>query len=602
MFKELFILAGRNSSKLKALFILMALRAVFRVLPILILYLMVLDLLGTDTDLGHIVLLAAVLGIVYLGVNIWDHYMGIYAMRIGCDLCYDIRMELGNKLRMLPLGFFTKVPTGELNTLISEYVSRSETFVLISAPYLISSLLSALGLVVFFLILDWRIALAAGSTVLLSMSTFLYADRISKSVIGIREETLIRMNSIIVEFIQGMPVIKIFNQVASRFSKFQEAVKDFRDSNIKAVSSMIFPAILILTSSSLSIIFVLPIGLYLYLQGSLSLSTLAFFTIAAPSFSDSLSQFLYWYMHNKNSAGRAMESICRVLDEKPLHEPLQDINLETFDIEFADVFFAYDVHPILKALSFQVTQGTICALVGPSGSGKTTIVNLIARFWDVDSGEVKIGGRNVKDLKLDRLLSYLSIVSQEVVLFDDTIEKNIRLGREDASREEVIKAARLAQCHEFVERLSNGYDTVIGEKGCKLSGGERQRISIARALLKDAPIIILDEATAYVDPENEALIQKAINNLVKDKTVLIIAHRLSTVVHADQILVLKDGRIAERGNHDDLMGAGGLYSRMWEAHTSTQGWTIEDRRQYEAQADRIYDSHYSSGLNNICSK
>jgi len=602
VFKELFILAGRNSSKLKALFILMALRAVFRVLPILILYLMVLDLLGTDTDLGHIVLLAAVLGIVYLGVNIWDHYMGIYAMRIGCDLCYDIRMELGNKLRMLPLGFFTKVPTGELNTLISEYVSRSETFVLISAPYLISSLLSALGLMVFFLILDWRMALAAGSTVLLSMSTFLYADRISKSVIGIREETLIRMNSIIVEFIQGMPVIKIFNQVASRFSKFQEAVKDFRDSNIKAVSSMIFPAILILTSSSLSIIFVLPIGLYLYLQGSLSLSTLAFFTIAAPSFSDSLSQFLYWYMHNKNSAGRAMESICRVLDEKPLHEPLQDINLETFDIEFADVFFAYDVHPILKALSFQVTQGTICALVGPSGSGKTTIVNLIARFWDVDSGEVKIGGRNVKDLKLDRLLSYLSIVSQEVVLFDDTIEKNIRLGREDASREEVIKAARLAQCHEFVERLSNGYDTVIGEKGCKLSGGERQRISIARALLKDAPIIILDEATAYVDPENEALIQKAINNLVKDKTVLIIAHRLSTVVHADQILVLKDGRIAERGNHDDLMGAGGLYSRMWEAHTSTQGWTIEDRRQYEAQADRIYDSHYSSGLNNICSK
>lgn len=585
MFKELFILAGRSNRKLKVLFILMALRAGFRVLPILVLYWIILDLLGTDTDLRRIMLLAAVLGIAYLGVNIWDHYMGIYAMRIGCDLCYEIRMELGNKLRMLPLGFFTKVSTGELNTLISEYVSRSETFVFISAPYLISSLLSALGLMVFFLILDWRMALAAGSTVLFSMSTFLYADRISKRVIGIREEALIRMNSIIVEFIQGMQIIKIFNQVASRFGKFQEAVKDFRDSNINAVSSMIFPAILILTSSSLSIIFVLPIGLYLYLQASLSLSTLAFFIIAAPSFSDSISQFLYWYMHNKNSAGRAMESICRVLDEKPLPEPQVDIKLENFDIEFDDVFFAYDTHPILKALSFRVAQGTICALVGPSGSGKTTIVNLIARFWDIDTGEVKIGGRNVKDLKLDRLLSYLSIVSQEVVLFDDTIEKNIRLGREDASLEEVIKAARLAQCNEFVERLSNGYDTLIGEKGCRLSGGERQRISIARALLKDAPIIILDEATAYVDPENEALIQKAINNLVKDKTVLVIAHRLSTVIHADQILVLKDGRIDEKGCHEELLRAEGLYRRMWEAHTATRGWTIEDRWQYEAQVD-----------------
>jgi len=249
-----------------------------------------------------------------------------------------------------------------------------------------------------------------------------------------------------------------------------------------------------------------------------------------------------------------------------------DAALEDFDIEFVDVSLGYDGGLVLKDISFKILEGSVAALVGPSGAGKTTITNLIARFWDVDSGEVRIGGKNAKGLRLDRLLSYTSMVFQEVILFNDTVLENIRLGRKDATDEEIIQAAKAARCHEFIEKLPQGYNTIIGERGAKLSAGERQRISIARAISKDAPIVILDEATVYVDPENEGLIQEAVNELTKGKTVLVIAHRLSTITATDQILVLDGGRIVERGRHTELLAMDGLYRRMWEAHQSARGW------------------------------
>lgn len=269
-----------------------------------------------------------------------------------------------------------------------------------------------------------------------------------------------------------------------------------------------------------------------------------------------------------------MRHIAELMEEKPLPEPEDDVELKNFDIEFVNVSFSYDGKTVLKDVSFAIPEGSTAAFVGPSGAGKTTIVNLIARFWDVDSGEIRIGGRNIKEIKLDRLLSYISMVFQEVILFNDTIMENIRLGRRDATDEEVISAARAARCHEFIEKLPNGYDTIIGERGEKLSEGEKQRISIARAILKNAPIVILDEATVFIDPENENLIQEAINELTKDKTVIVIAHRLSTFVSADQIFVLDKGRIVERGCHDELLAANGLYRRLWNAHQSARGWKL----------------------------
>ena len=572
MLRNLFFLAGKHRNRLKLVFSVMALRGAVKIIPIAILYVIVLELLSAEVNLGRVLGLTACLAIVFLGINVWDHHLTLFTMKVGHTVCYDIRMNLGDKIRKLPLGFFVRRQTGELNTIMSEYVSRVEMFLSAAAPFMFSSLVCALTMIFFFLILDWRMAFAAASTVPLALIAFVHADRIAERVTRAREESLRRTNSLIVEFIQGMPVIKIFNQVASRFRRFQEAMKDFRNKNIRAVIAVTIPSIILLTFTGLSIVVLLPLGLYLYLEGSLSLSTFVFFIIAAPSFSESVAHSLFGYLHVKSPQGQAMEHIAEVLEEKPLPEPEDDAELEDFDIEFVNVSFGYDGDLVLKDISFKIPEGSVAAFVGPSGAGKTTITNLIARFWDVDSGEVRIGGKHIKELRLDRLLSYISTVFQEVILFNDTVMENIRLGRKDATDEEVVQAAKAARCHEFIEKLPQGYNTVIGERGTKLSAGERQRISIARAILKDAPIVILDEATVYVDPENERLIQEAVNELTKDKTVLVIAHRLSTITAADQILVLDGGRIVERGRHTELLAMDGLYRRMWEAHQSARGW------------------------------
>jgi len=372
-----------------------------------------------------------------------------------------------------------------------------------------------------------------------------------------------------------MPVIKVFNQVSFGFRRFQEAVKDFRDKNIRVVISTTLPNILLLTFTMLGLAVLLPLGLYLYLNNSLALNTFAFFVITAPTFSESVAHCLFYYLHTKHIEGQAIKRIAALLQEEPLPEPAGDAVLTNFDIEFSSVSFSYEQEPVLKNASFKIPEKSITALVGPSGAGKTTIANLIARFWDVDSGEVKIGGQNVKDIKLDALLRYISIVFQEVILFNDTVMENIRLGRREATDEEVFQAARAARCHDFIERLPLGYLTVIGEKGARLSAGERQRISIARAILKDSPVIIMDEATVYLDPENERFVQEAVTELVKDKTVLVIIHRLSSITGAGQILVLDGGRIAERGSHEKLLAAKGLYRRLWDDHTAARDWKFK---------------------------
>ena len=586
MFKEAFFLAKDNEKRLKFIFFLMALRGVVKIIPYLILYLIILEIITPGMDIGKalasmtnvsinsILVLTACLAIVFILINVWDHYLGLFTMKSGHKICYDIRMDLGNKLRKLSLGFFTVKSTGELNTILSEYVSRIEMFISISAPYIFSAIASASTMLIFFLFLDWRMAIAAGSAIPLAIMAFTYVDKVAGRVTRKREESLRRTNSVIVEFIEGMPVIKIFNQVTQRFHKFKETMTDFRDKNVRAVVSVTVPSIILLTFTSLSIAIILPVGLYFYFDGTLPLSTFIFILITAPSFSDSLAQSLFGYLHSKSPEGQAIKNITEVMQEKPLYEPVADTGIKNFDIEFRGVSFSYDTESILHDINFKIPEKSVTALVGPSGSGKTTITSLIARFWDVDSGEVRIGGENIQEMKLDRLLSYISLVFQEVILFNDTVMENIRLGRKDATDEEVIAATKAARCHEFVNQLPEGYNTVIGEKGARLSGGEKQRISIARAILKDAPIIILDEATAFVDPENENIIQEAINHLTRGKTVLVIAHRLSTITHVDQTIVIEKGKIAEQGTHEALIKKEGLYKRMWTAHNTALGWRV----------------------------
>ena len=574
MFREIFFLAGENKKKLKFIFFLMGIRGIIKVIPLVILYLIILEFLEFNIDLYIIIELMVFLIIFFITINICDHYLVLFTMKLGHKLTFDIRMELGNKFRKLPLGYFIRRPTGELNTAMSEYVSKFESFISYAAPFIFSSLPFTAVMIMFFLILDWRMAFASASVIPLIIIAFKYADKIALRVTKRREKSLLKTNSLIVEFIQGMSEIKIFNQEASKFHRFKETLKEFRDKNIQAVIAVTLPSMILLTITSLSIAILLPLGLYFFFTNSLSLSILVFFIIAAPTFSDSLSTYFYAYMHVRSSMGLGMQHIYKILKESTLPEPKDDIELKKFDIEFNRVSFSYEEELVLKGISFRIPERSITALIGPSGAGKTTIINLIARFWDADSGEVKIGGRNIKEMKLDRLLSYISMVLQEVILFDDSILENIKLGQKDATDEEVISAAEIANCHKFIMNLPHGYKTIIGERGIKLSGGEKQRISIARAILKNSPILILDEATVYIDPENEKLVQEAINKLIKNKIVLVIAHRLSTIKSVDQILVIEEGKIVEKGNHKDLLSNNGLYSKLWDAHTAAQGWKI----------------------------
>ncbi|BAM69792.1 putative ABC transporter permease and ATP-binding subunit [Methanothermobacter sp. CaT2] len=574
MYRELLFLAGENKDRLKITLILMSLYGLIKTLPLAFLYFIILELLEPSVNINRVSLLSLLIIISYIFIHIIDYRLFLRSMKEGLIMSYDLRMKLGDKLTKLSLGFFTDRSKGELNTTLGEYVSRIEYFITYMAPYLLTSLMSFFVLIIIFLILDWRLAMVSLSLIPLIWLAFRYSDKISEKVKQKREKSLFRLNAMIVEFIEGISDIKIFNQEFNKIHRFRETVEDFRDRNIRNVSVTMIPNIILLIFSSMLIVVVLPTGLYLYFGGALEIKTLIFFLIATPMVSESLAHYLYGYIHVKHSVGQAMEHIIKILKRKGVQEPSESKPLEKFDIEFENVSFSYNQEPLIKNISFKVPEKSVTAMVGPSGAGKSTIANLILRFWDVDAGRVKIGGYDVKDIDIETLFSCVSIIFQDVILFNNTVKENIRIGKKDATDEEVLAAAKAARCHEFVIKLPEGYDTTIGEKGTKLSEGEKQRISIARAILKDAPILILDEATVYIDPANEKMIQEAINELIYDKTVLIIAHRLSTIKAVDQIIVMKNGRIIEKGKHEELIAKNGFYRRLWETHKRAMTWKI----------------------------
>lgn len=574
LYNEMFTLAGERKSELKSTFILMSIYGMFKTIPLVFLYFVILEFLEPSLDIIKILVLAGLIGLSYVILTIMDHRLFLRSMEQGLTISYDVRMKLGDKLTRLSLGFFTKRNTGELNTVLGDYVSRVEYFITYMAPYLISSQITTIIVFILFFILDWRLALAALAITPLIWLAFKYSDKVSERVQKEKEKSLFKVNSRILDFIQGIPVIKIFNQDVVEFQSFQEAVRDFRDKNIQSTSATVIPGIILLVFSSIFIFVILPFGLYFYFNGSLSLEILIFFIIATPAFSDSLAHYLYGYLHVKHSIGHAIKHIFQVLGEEDLPEPEKAVEIDKFDIEFEDVDFSYDNQPLLKDVSFKIEEKSVTALVGPSGAGKTTITNLIARFWDVDSGRIKMGGQDIRDIPVEKLLSCISIVFQDVILFDNSVKENIRMGKKGASDEEVTAAAEAARCHEFIGDLPDGYDTIIGEGGSRLSEGQKQRISIARAILKDAPVLIMDEATVYLDPQNEKMVQEAINELIKDKTVIVIAHRLSTIKSVDKIVVLENGVIVEEGNHEKLIENKGLYHKYWEVQSAARAWKL----------------------------
>ena len=484
----------------------------------------------------------------------------------------EVRIKIADKLSRVPMGYIMDQSSGRLKDVIVDRVESMEPILAHLVPEMTSNLFVPLCIIVYLFVLDWRMALASLVTLPIGFLCYMgmsrgYSERFS----GLMKRVQ-KMNSTIIEYVGGIEVIKAFNQSANSYQKYSDAVNDnasyavdwMKDTQLfMSMSNTIWPSVWLA---------VLPIGAVLYQHGTLSAPI--FLTImilslgivgpilGAIKFTDNISQL-----------GTIVGEVGNLLDAPEMVRPDHDADIHNQSIQFQDVSFSYDLNdskPILDHINLTIQPGTMTALVGPSGSGKSTITKLIIGFWEATSGTISLGGVDLKNIPLSQLSSYVSYVSQDNYLFDESIRENIRMGRLSATDQEVEDVARKCGCHDFIMDLEHGYDTIVGGAGGHLSGGERQRIAIARAMLKDAPIIIFDEATAYLDPENESLIQEAISKLVQGKTLIMVAHRLYTVTGADQLVVVDQGRIEATGTHEELLKKCPLYKEMWQAHIGSR--------------------------------
>ena len=494
------------------------------------------------------------------------------------NILYEIRMQLVQKMVRLPLGFFSRRASGELKKIMSDDVERIELFIAHHIPDIVTALLFPLILVSYMFAVDWRLAIVVLAVLAMAVYVMgrMYTGKKIREVSKRYVETLGRMNASIVEYIRGIQVVKTFTESTNAYRKLNDDIKEYRKfaNEVNVQYQPTYVGFLTILSSAL--LFIIPVAVWL-LVGSASYATfvpvlLMFLFFGVAVFFPVLKLLWIGSFLNQNNMG--VQKIDDILYMDEIEEPDIPRHPKDASVEFRNVSFAYDTTPILKAISFISHPGTITALVGPSGAGKSTVAMLAARFWDVQSGEILIGGVPVKEIPTSVLMDNVAFVFQDNMLFFDTIEENIRMGNKTATFEEVARAACAAQCHEFIESLPNGYQTLVGEGGIYLSGGEAQRIALARAILKDSPIILLDEATAFADPENEGKILAAFSHLIKGKTVLVIAHRLSTITNADRILYVDKGVIAEQGTHEQLLALKGEYARMWETYNRAKRWTI----------------------------
>lgn len=508
--------------------------------------------------------------LIFSGIAMTQSHIAAY------NILFDLRVDLANKMMRLPLGYFTKTTSGEIKKIMMSDIEAIEGFVAHNLVDLFSVIF--VPILIFGWLLTFNIPLAIISISPVFLGLLLQQYRLKRDADDFKKFFKLkgRMNTTIIDFIRGMPVIKAFNQSVYSFKNYRDEAEDYSNfwigMNKRAAGVMVIYALLM----DSGIIFILPIGGFMYLYGHITLSAFLMFMFMGIGLTRFMKQLMS-FGSNINQISRGVEVLNNVLDSGEVDSSGSITDISFYDLEFKGVSFGYEKKKILKDINFLTKQGSITALVGSSGAGKTTVGRLIPRFWDVDSGEITIGGINIKDIKSDILMESVSFVFQDVFMFNDSILENIRMGDESISRDDVMDIAKKSQCHEFIMKLEDGYDTQLGSDGTYLSGGEKQRISIARALVKNSPIIILDEATSYADTENEAKIQTALSILLKNKTVLIIAHRLSTIQNADQILVFDKGEIIEEGVHSDLISQNGLYKGMWDKHIDANEWGIKSK-------------------------
>lgn len=526
---------------------------------------MIVGLIGKNTEFGFylqyglMVLAAMVLKEIFAAASTSiSHQATFYSLK-------KIRQEISKKLFRMPLGNVMNIPSGKLKNIIVDQVDSMETILAHIIPEMTANIIGPILLLIYMFILDWRLAIVSLIPLVIGMFCMKsvmvsYGKKYQQSV-----EINQKMNNAVVEYIGGIEVIKMFNQSETSYQKYSEAVHENAAFYYHWMKETMIGVSAYRKISPMSLLTILPLGVYFYLNGSLTIAT--FITIIVLSFG-TVENILTAtnYMDDLSRIGTITKEIGLILDAPDLEHGKGNVSLSGSDIELKNVDFSYtEDKKVLEGVSLTIGENQVTAFVGPSGGGKSTITKLIAGFWNADAGEVIIGGKNIKEIPLEQLSETISYVSQDNYLFDMSVRENIRIGKPSASDKEVEEMAKLSGCDEFIRGLSAGYDTIVGEGGGHLSGGEKQRISIARAMLKNAPIVILDEATSYMDTENESIVQEAISNLVKGKTLILIAHRLRTIVNADKIFVVENGKIESCGQHEELLETSKVYSSLWKA-------------------------------------
>ena len=511
----------------------------------------------------------------YFGALVFSHLAAFGTL-------YELKVGFATHLARVPLGFHVVIGSGKLRKIMDENIEKIEEFIAHQLPDMVAAVVAPVVMIVILLAVDWRFGLAAmlGVVIAFIMQLALYGNEGAKKMMATYQASLENMNNASVEYIRGISVVKAFKQTVYSFRRLHDT--------IRAYTSMVIPYTLSWENSFSGFttlvnhiyLFILPVGILVGMRTTDYTdfaATLIFYFVFTPAIAGILMKVMYINSSSMRIIN-GVDAMDKLLHEPVLPQPNESTSVQDYSVEFQNVSFSYDESRETEALSgvsFTAKQGQVTAIVGPSGGGKSTIAHLIPRFFDVNEGAILLGGADVRAMRSADLMQHVSFVFQDVFLFKQSVQDNIRMGSKTATNAQIEAAARAAQCHDFVMKLPQGYQTVIGTRGVHLSGGERQRLAIARAIVKDAPVIVLDEATAFADPENEHLIQKAFETLMKNKTVIIIAHRLSTIRSADKIIVMDSGHMVEEGSHESLLAADGRYAGMWKTYNETASWVMQ---------------------------
>ena len=575
VFKKIWGFSKEEQANIKKSILAGFFHAVFNALEFGAIYYMLVNIFSKTLDYNAIFVCLGILVISLVGKIMTQKISQMAQTHAGYFMAAHKRIEIGEKIKRVPMGFFSSFSLGRLTTIATSSLSQAEMWVPMLLVLVLGGVLNTLVFVLGTLIFNVKVGLVAAAGVIVFFIVTSMMEKKSSANADKMTETQTRLTKEVLATLQGMQVIKSYNLGGENNRDLRKSIKDTSRILLDLEKSVAPYTVIQRIVMGITTVAMVYVSLNLNLSGELPLAETILMIMA--------SFIIFEGLIGAGSNMAILRACENAIDSVGFIDSMPDMKegsitepMKNHKIVFKDVSFSYDDRPILKNVSAEIKENTMTAIVGPSGSGKTTFCNLIARFWDVNSGEILIGGKNIKDYKIENLMNSISMVFQDVYLFEDTIENNIKFGKQNASHEEVVQAAKKARCHEFIEVLPEGYNTLIGEGGASLSGGEKQRISIARAMLKDADIIIFDEATANIDPENEDKLKEAIESLTKNKTVIMIAHRLKTIRNADQILVLKDGEIVERGSHEELIKNNGLYSDLINAKAKAESWKLNN--------------------------